>query len=74
MAKLAKLAVAFEHPSRHGNRCGQCSHFTPPDECKIIAGMVQRGDWCKRFSSRAGARENVAGAHLNGIGARTDRY
>lgn len=71
MAKLAKSAVDFEHPAQGPNHCGECWHFMPPDECRIVMGRVTARDWCKRFDAKRGSREAARRRHLGDIAGPT---
>jgi len=67
MKKLAKSAVAFEHPAKGPHHCSECRHFVSPGNCRIVAGTISPRDWCKRFLDKRGARQAVRDAHLNSI-------
>ena len=68
MAKFTKAEVGFEHPAKGPHHCSQCKHFmADEDACRIVAGHVTPRDWCKKFASRAAARQAVHDAHLNSV-------
>lgn len=72
--KLAKSSVGFEHPAKGPNHCGQCKHFEAPDSCRIVAGMIEGPDWCKRFRDKREAKRQKAAAHLDSISRSTGKY
>lgn len=60
MAKLSKQAVAFESPAQGPYTCADCVHFEAEEnECQIVSGNIQPGDWCEKWESRVGEHEGV---------------
>lgn len=50
---LSKERVEFEHPAKGPSHCSQCRHFMPEAHvCEIVAGTIEPGDWCNRFSRK----------------------
>jgi hypothetical protein len=71
MRKLAKDAVAFEHPARGPRHCAECRHFDGPEACRRVAGRVLARDWCKRFEDKRERRSAAAVRHLGAIASGT---
>lgn len=46
--KFSKDRVGFEHPAQGPNHCGDCKYFLG-GRCAIVAGIVEAGDWCRKF-------------------------
>ena len=67
MAKFQKSQVDFEHPAKGPHHCSQCRHFEAPDACEIVAGTINRRDWCKKFASKSARRDAARDEHLNKI-------
>lgn len=47
--KLSKADVQYEHPARKSNHCAMCKHFSPPNACEVVKGVIAPFDWCNRF-------------------------
>jgi hypothetical protein len=47
-----KAEVNFEHPATGMNHCGECTYFLG-GRCAIVVGVVQPGDWCKKFAKES---------------------
>jgi len=47
-AKLSKAAVHYG-PGMPGSRCDICTHWRPPESCELVAGKIEKTDWCNRF-------------------------
>jgi hypothetical protein len=52
--KASKPSVGFEHPAKGQHHCSECVHFEVPHRCAIVAGLIQPGDWCRRFTKLDG--------------------
>lgn len=51
-AKVAKSAVQYQDKPKNGQRCSDCVHFVPADQCKIVEGTISPGGWCMAYSKR----------------------
>jgi hypothetical protein len=47
--KVAKSAAGYQDMPRGNQSCGACTNFLPPADCKIVAGPVAPGGWCRLF-------------------------
>jgi hypothetical protein len=50
-AKITREAAAYRDTPRGDENCSNCSLFTAPAECTLVAGSINPNGWC-RFHSR----------------------
>lgn len=50
-AKVSKASVDYGPAGEHQDRCGRCRHFKRPDACELVAGAINRNDWCLLFEA-----------------------
>lgn len=50
--KFSKSQVKFEHPAAGMDHCSDCEYFKSPNSCRIVEGVIQPGDWCKKFKEK----------------------
>lgn len=56
---LSKASVHFRESTSSKRRCGTCSNFRG-DHCSIVAGKVDAGDLCDRYSAKSGEYANAS--------------
>lgn len=49
---FTKSDAAFEHPAQGPHHCSQCVHYLRRGSCRIVAGIIEPGDWCKKFEMK----------------------
>jgi hypothetical protein len=54
-SKLSQKVVAYQDHPAGDKRCDRCSHFEPPNACKIVDGAVTPDGYCKFFTPRSQA-------------------
>lgn len=47
--KVSKASVEYGPAGEHRDRCGRCRHFEQPNACELVAGAINRNDWCRLF-------------------------
>jgi len=52
--KLSHKQVAYEHPAKGENHCGECAHFIGgiTDRCEIVRSPISAKDWCREYKER----------------------
>jgi hypothetical protein len=48
--KMTRSQAEYQPTSNGIYDCGVCALFMPPDSCKVVAGEVSKGGWCKAFA------------------------
>lgn len=52
--KLDHKSVAFEHPAKGVDHCGDCVNWQGPvGQCKIVRPPVRPVDWCNKFEEKS---------------------
>lgn len=52
-SKFTKEQVAFEHPAKGMDKCGNCVHYIRASQtCRIVRGQIMPEDWCKKFEAK----------------------
>lgn len=53
--KLSHKQVAYEHPAKGEDHCGECRHFLKnPVRCEIVRSPIANEDWCRKFREKPG--------------------
>ena len=53
--KFSHAQVAYEHPSKGEDHCGECKHYLKdPMRCEIVRSPIRAEDWCRKFKEVAG--------------------
>ena len=47
--KISQKAVAYQDHPDGEKRCDKCTHFQPPNGCKVVDGAVNPQGYCKLF-------------------------
>lgn len=48
-AILGKAEAAYQDTPKGIYMCLTCSHFAPPDRCRVVEGEVAEEGWCRLF-------------------------
>lgn len=52
--KSSKAAVQYEPVATGKDKCEDCEHYIPGEKrCRIVAGTIEPGAWCKEFSRKS---------------------
>jgi hypothetical protein len=51
--KMAQSAVGYQDSPQGAEDCANCSQFEPPAACKIVAGNISPGAWCKVYAKKS---------------------
>lgn len=51
--KQSKDEAEYQDYPNHGQHCEACANFLGPDHCRIVAGEISPGGWCRNFKPRA---------------------
>jgi len=53
--KFSHAQVAYEHPARGEDHCGECTHYLKdPERCEIVRSPIRAEDWCRKFKEVPG--------------------
>jgi hypothetical protein len=53
-AKMAQTVVGYQDSPQGAEDCGNCVQFEPPASCKVVAGNISPGAWCKIYAKKSG--------------------
>ncbi len=51
--KMAQNAVGYQDSPQGAEDCGNCVQFEPPASCKVVAGSISPGGWCKIYAKKS---------------------
>jgi hypothetical protein len=51
--KLAQAVVGYQDSPQGAEACGNCAHFEAPASCKVVAGNISPGAWCKIYAKKS---------------------
>lgn len=52
-SKLAQAAVGYQDSPQGAQNCGNCEQFVVPASCKVVAGNISPGSWCKIYAKKS---------------------
>ena len=52
IAAVQQEAAGYQDKDNNGQSCSSCVHFTPPSSCKVVAGTISPGGWCKLYAKK----------------------
>ena len=56
--KYSRREVAYTDKGTDAEHCSICRHYINATTCRIVAGRIEPGGWCKKFDKAPiGARE-----------------
>lgn len=50
--KLAPALVQYQTTPKGGQMCINCVQFSPPNACKVVAGVITPQGWCVAFAPK----------------------
>ena len=53
-AKTSQADAKYQDSPKNGQKCGACSQFTAPNQCKLVDGNVSENGWCMLYTPKSG--------------------
>jgi hypothetical protein len=50
--KISQALATYQATPKGADRCGVCTNFQPPNECKFVQGEISPSGWCQLFSRK----------------------
>jgi hypothetical protein len=50
--KLPKETVKYQFEPKNGQQCSKCTHFEPPNACKLVQGEINPKGWCILYAPK----------------------
>lgn len=50
--KIAQKTAGYQSQPNDNHRCSECSHFAPPNACKLVDGDISPNGWCRLFAAK----------------------
>jgi hypothetical protein len=50
--KMAPKLVQYQETPKNNQKCSDCLHFIPPDQCKLVEGKIKPNGWCALFAPK----------------------
>jgi hypothetical protein len=51
-AKVAKAVASYQATPKGNARCGNCTHWQPLFDCKVVLGAVSPIGWCSLYAPK----------------------
>jgi hypothetical protein len=50
--KVAQNLVQYQQMPKDGNKCSMCVNWVAPNQCKVVAGVINPNGWCVAFAPK----------------------
>jgi hypothetical protein len=50
--KVGKDVMKYQDTPKDGQRCDECTYWTPPKSCGIVAGDIKPEGWCTAYNKK----------------------